>query len=110
MSSTDKMYEDLDETEIQSMEFMCRRLGMDHFIIAGYDSKEFNKHVLSRGWHEGGAPKIGINASVAGLVFVISRILTEFPFSEEVRRGVHSVVNSILTGREIKENKSGRDG
>ncbi len=100
--------EDLSQDEIDQMNFMCKRLGFDHFIFIGLDSKEFEKHVLSRGWYEDGAPKFGINCSEAALVYSISRILTDFPFSERVRRGVLSVLNTIVTGREIRKNVNGR--
>jgi len=88
---------------------MCKRLGYDRFIFAGYDSKEFEKHVLSKGWYHHGGPTIGVNASLAGCVYVITRILTDFDFSDEVRRGVMSVLNTVITGREIKENIRGRE-
>jgi hypothetical protein len=110
MPSTDNKFvlEDLTETEVDQMNFMCRRLGFDHYIIIGVDSSEFKKHVLSRGWHEEGAPKFGIKGSEAMMVYAISRLLTDFPFSENIRRGVLSVLNTIITGREIRKNINGR--
>jgi len=95
---------ELSETEQNQMHFMAKRLGFDHFIIAGHDSEEFRKHVLSKGFYEPGAPKIGIYGSLAGTAYILARILTDFPFSDELRRSVHSVINTVLTGREIKEN------
>lgn len=110
MPSTSNRFilEDLTKTEIDQMDFMCRRLGFDNYIIIGVDSAEFRKHVLSRGWHEEGAPKFGLKCTEAAMVYTISRLLTDFPFSENVRRGVLSVLNTIVTGREIKENINGR--
>ena len=98
-------YEELPDHEQEMMTFMAKRLGFDHFIIAGYDSEEFSKHVLSRGWHDKGAPKISMNASLAGAAFIISRLLVDFDFSAELRRSVHSIINTVLTGREIEENR-----
>jgi len=95
---------ELSETEKRQMHFMAKRLGFDHFIIAGHDSEEFRKHVLSRGYYEPGAPKIGIHGSLAGTAYIIARILTDFPFSDELRRSVHSIINTVLTGREIRQN------
>jgi len=101
---SDDNHIDLNETEIAQMDFMARRLGFDHYIICGYDSKEFSKHVLSKGYYEEGSPKFGINASQAGLAYMIARMLIDFDFSSELRRAVHSIINTVLTGREIREN------
>lgn len=106
--TTTSEHEDLSTTEIEQMHFMCKRLGFDHFIVAGYDSEEFRKHVLSKGYYEPGAPKIGIHGSLAGTAYIIARILTDFPFSDKLRRAVHSIINTVLTGREIKKNAGER--
>jgi hypothetical protein len=101
-------YIELSETEKKQMHFMANRLGFDHFLIAGYDSVEFRKHVLSQGRYETGAPKIALNTTLAGAAYIIARILTDFEFSDELRRAVHSIINTVLTGREMRENSEKR--
>ena len=103
MSSAVELIE-LSELEQERMHWMANRLGFDHFIVCGYDSAEFNKHILSKGFHELGAPVIGMHGSLAGMAYIIARILVDFPFSPELRRAVHSIINTVLTGREIREN------
>jgi hypothetical protein len=108
MSSDDNTHIEISETEQEQMQFMARRLGFDHFIICGYDSAEFRKHVLSKGIYESGSPKFGINATKAGLAYMIAKILCDFDFSEELRVAVHSIINTVLTGREMQENIDSR--
>ena len=103
-------YKELSDEEIRMMKFMAKRLGFDHFIIAGYDSEEFTKHILSKGLYDGGAPKVSCYTTLAGAVFIISRLLVDFPFSEKLRIAVYTTINSILDGREIKGNINGREG
>jgi len=105
---SDAEYVDLTETEKRQMHFMANRLGFDHFIICGYDSAEFRKHVLSKGYYAPGRPKIGIYGSLAGIAYILSQILVDFDFSDELRRSVHSVINTVLTGREIRQNIDSR--
>jgi hypothetical protein len=106
--ASDDNHIDLNETEQQQMHFMARRLGFDHFIICGYDSAEFRKHVLSKGLYDPGSPKFGIHATKAGLAYMIARILVDFDFSDDLRQAVHSIVNTVLTGREINKNRETR--
>ena len=103
-------HEDLSETEKDMMHFMAKRLGFDHFIFAGYDSEEFAKHVLSKGLYEFGAPKIGICGHKAGLAFIIARILCDFDFSVELRRAVHSIINTVETRREMQRGQGHTKG
>ena len=98
----------MSDTEIEQMDFMARRLGFDHYIICGYDSAEFRKHVLSQGFYEPGSPKFALNATKAGLAYMLARILCDFDFSDELRVAVHSIINTVLTGREIRENHETR--
>jgi len=99
---------ELSDTEQEQMQFMARRLGFDHFIICGYNSTEFRKHVLSRGLYDSGSPKFGINATKAGLAYMLAKILCDFDFSEELRIAVHNIMNTVLTGREMQKNIDSR--
>ena len=99
----DVEHEDLSEAERDMMHFMAKRLGFDHFIFAGYDSVEFSKHILSKGLYEYGAPKIGMCGHKAGLAYMIARMLCDFPFSYELRRAVHSIINTVETRRQMKD-------
>ncbi len=103
MESQNK-YEEMTEDEINQFRFIAKRMGFDHFLIAGYDSEEFEKHVLSRGLYEKGGPKIALDATVAGAAYIIARLFCDFPWSIELRRAVHSIVNTVETGREINKN------
>ena len=104
----DVKHEDLSETEIRQMHFMANRLGFDHFIFAGYDSEEFTKHILSKGLYEYGAPKIAMHGNKAGLAYIIARMLCDFPFSYELRRAVHSIINNVETRRQMMEDERER--
>ena len=106
----DVKHEDMTDTEKDMMHFMAKRLGFDHFIFAGYDSVEFSKHILSKGLYEFGAPKIGICGHKAGLAFIIARILCDFDFSYELRRAVHSIINTVETLRQMNSGQSDQDG
>jgi len=98
----------MSDEEKEMMHFIARRLGWKHFIIAGYDPDEFRAHVLSQGELDIGHPVIGINTHLTGAAYIVACILTQFEFSPELRRAVHSIVNTILTGREIKQNAAER--
>ena len=106
--TSDVEYIELSETEQRQMHFMANRLGFDHFIICGYDSEEFEKHVRSRGFYELGRPKIGLYGSLAGMAYIIAQILVDFDFSDDLRRSVHSIINTVLTGREMQRNIDSR--
>ena len=103
-------YEELTKAEIEMMHFMAKRLGFDHFIIAGYDSEEFKKHVLSKGLYPIGAPKVSAHGHLAGMAFIISRLLVDFEFSDALRRSVHSIINTVLTGREMNRGRENSNG
>jgi hypothetical protein len=104
MTESKDKFEEMPEDKINQIEFMAKRLGYDNYIIAGYDKAEFEKHILSQGLYEDGGPEIALNASIAGAAFIIARLFCDFPWSVELRRAVHSIVNTVETGREIDKN------
>lgn len=102
--------EDLSQDQIDMVSFFARRMGHDCYLFAGYDSKEFEKHVLSKGLYDSGGPKIAMSGSVAGMAYIIGCILTQFDFSYNLRRAVTSIINTVETGRMIRNGKKDPEG
>lgn len=95
---------DMPEEMKNQIKWLAKRLGFESFIVAGWKDGEFRKHVLTKGGHAEGAPKIAVNANLAGMAYVIAQLLCDFPFSYDLRRAVMSIINTVETGRLMKQN------
>lgn len=109
MEQQQKQYDDMPLETQKMINFFARRMGFDHFIIAGYNEDEYRQYYVTKGMYAEGAPKIAVRGHLAGLATIIARLLCDFEFSYNLRRAVHSIVNTVETGREMRRDKNDKE-
>ena len=105
METQRKHYDEMPPEMVKMIQFMAKRIGFTHFIIAGYDEDEYRQYFVTKGMYAEGAPKIAVRGHLAGLATIIARLLCDFDFSYNLRRAVHSIVNTVEVGREMHREK-----
>lgn len=101
-------FKSLEEEEIAQLDFMARRLGFDRYIFCGYSKEELHRYALSHGDAGDGYLRVGVTMKGLLAARAIAHILLDFPFSYDLRREVHKILNDELTSREIQRNINGR--
>jgi hypothetical protein len=104
-----KQYDEMPSEMRDMIDFMMNRIGFDHFICAGYKEAEYNQWFVTKGLYREGGPKIAARGHLAGIATIIARLLTDFEFSYNLRRAVHSIVNTVETGREMRDERDNND-
>ena len=102
METQQKQYDEMPLEMRRMIDFFAKRIGFDHFIIAGYDEDEYRQYFVTKGMYAEGAPKVAVKGHLAGLATIIARLLCDFEFSYNLRRAVHSIINTVETGREMR--------
>jgi len=102
-------FKSLSEDKISQLDFMAKRLGFDRYIFCGYSREEIHRYALSHGDAGDGHLRVGITMKGLLAARAIAHLLLDFPFSYDLRREVHAILNDELTTREIQRNANGRE-
>ena len=99
------VFTETEEDETAVLDWLAGKLGCDRYFFVGYHQGEATKWANSRGAIGDGTIKIGVKfgkTAIASLALAL--LLTDYDFSDELRREVFDILNQHYTHGVTKGN------